>query len=102
MRPVSEKVTRPGAERRSRTSLASAGGSRRPPGLDGHTVPLPLPRSFLRVGRRSHPMCRRRKRGTLWPRMAGEFDFVEWVRSQATEGGDFVVVPPGDDLAALK
>lgn len=33
--------------------------------------------------------------------MAGEFDFVEWVRSQAA-AGDFVVVPPGDDLAALR
>ena len=33
--------------------------------------------------------------------MAGEFDFIEWVRSQG-RAGEFVVVPPGDDLAALK
>src|SRR5688572_17495416 len=33
--------------------------------------------------------------------MAGEFEFIEWVRSQQ-KAGDFVVVPPGDDLAALK
>src|SRR5688500_7419381 len=34
--------------------------------------------------------------------MAGEFDFLEWVRGQAIVGGDFVRVPPGDDLAVLK
>jgi thiamine-monophosphate kinase len=39
--------------------------------------------------------------------MAGEFDFIEWIRSQQPAGGsasssDFVRVPPGDDLAVLK
>jgi thiamine-monophosphate kinase len=34
--------------------------------------------------------------------MAGEFDFIEWVRSQHKPAGEFVLVPPGDDLAALK
>src|SRR5688572_13705625 len=34
--------------------------------------------------------------------MAGEFDFINWVRSQSRAAGDFVVVPPGDDLAVLK
>lgn len=33
--------------------------------------------------------------------MAGEFDFIDWVRRQQA-GSDFVVVPPGDDLAVLK
>jgi thiamine-monophosphate kinase len=37
--------------------------------------------------------------------MAGEFEFIEWVRSQACAAGDdrgVVVVPSGDDLAALR
>jgi len=38
--------------------------------------------------------------------MAGEFDFIDWIRAQrAPEGAapeDFVHVPPGDDLAVLK
>src|SRR3954470_18543637 len=33
--------------------------------------------------------------------MPGEFDFIEWVRAQQ-EPSEFVPVPPGDDLAALK
>src|SRR2546423_1751261 len=34
--------------------------------------------------------------------MAGEFDFIEWVRGQRAEGsGVKVIVPPGDDLAVL-
>lgn len=35
--------------------------------------------------------------------MAGEFDFIEWIRAQqATPApADFVQVPPGDDLAVL-
>src|SRR3954468_12582212 len=35
--------------------------------------------------------------------MAGEFDLIEWVRQQYPPGarGDFVLVPPGDDLAVL-
>jgi thiamine-monophosphate kinase len=32
--------------------------------------------------------------------MAGEFEFIQWVASQQ-KGTAFVVVPPGDDLAAL-
>ena len=35
-------------------------------------------------------------------RMAGESDFLRWVAAQPKGPGDFVVVPPGDDLAALK
>jgi thiamine-monophosphate kinase len=34
--------------------------------------------------------------------MPGEFDFIEWLRAQKAPAGDFVVVPPGDDLAVLK
>ena len=34
--------------------------------------------------------------------MSGESDFLRWVAAQADAPGDFVVVPPGDDLAALK
>ena len=34
--------------------------------------------------------------------MAGEFDFIEWVTAQHKPAGEFVLVPPGDDLAALK
>jgi thiamine-monophosphate kinase len=33
--------------------------------------------------------------------MPGEFDFINWVRSQQA-ASDFVLVPPGDDLAVLK
>ena len=33
--------------------------------------------------------------------MAGEFDFIEWVRQQQARS-DFVQVPAGDDLAVLK
>src|SRR5687768_1829398 len=33
--------------------------------------------------------------------MPGEFEFIEWVRSQQ-QASDFVAVPPGDDLAVLK
>jgi thiamine-monophosphate kinase len=33
--------------------------------------------------------------------MAGEFDFINWVRSQQA-ASDFLLVPPGDDLAVLK
>jgi thiamine-monophosphate kinase len=33
--------------------------------------------------------------------MPGEFDFIEWVRAQQRPS-EFVPVPPGDDLAALK
>jgi thiamine-monophosphate kinase len=35
--------------------------------------------------------------------MAGEFDFIEWIRAQPTAGaqGQLVRVPPGDDLAVL-
>jgi thiamine-monophosphate kinase len=40
------------------------------------------------------------------PAMAGEFDFIEWIRAQQPPGAaassDFVRVPPGDDLAVLK
>ena len=40
------------------------------------------------------------------PAMAGEFDFIEWIRAQRAPGAaapsDFVRVPPGDDLAVLK
>jgi thiamine-monophosphate kinase len=35
--------------------------------------------------------------------MAGEFDFIEWIRAQQPAAhADFVQVPPGDDLAVLK
>jgi thiamine-monophosphate kinase len=35
--------------------------------------------------------------------MAGEFEFIEWLRRQQTPAPpDFVLVPPGDDLAVLK
>ena len=35
--------------------------------------------------------------------MAGEFDFIEWLRGQQKQQrDDFVLVPPGDDLAVLK
>jgi thiamine-monophosphate kinase len=36
--------------------------------------------------------------------MAGEFDFIQWIRTQRGSVGatDFVQVPPGDDLAVLK
>jgi thiamine-monophosphate kinase len=38
--------------------------------------------------------------------MAGEFDFIEWIRAQRAPGAaapsDFVRVPPGDDLAVLQ
>ena len=35
--------------------------------------------------------------------MAGEFDFIEWIRAQRPVGAaDLVHVPPGDDLAVLK
>lgn len=35
--------------------------------------------------------------------MAGEFDFIEWIRAQpSTATIAFVQVPPGDDLAVLK
>src|SRR5690349_23598063 len=34
--------------------------------------------------------------------MAGEFDFIEWLRAQKSPAGDFVIVPPGDDLAVLR
>src|SRR5690242_9273400 len=33
--------------------------------------------------------------------MAGEFDFIEWVRAQQ-ERSDFVPVPAGDDLAVIR
>ena len=33
--------------------------------------------------------------------VAGEFDFIEWVRRQNPPAG-LVLVPPGDDLAVLK
>jgi thiamine-monophosphate kinase len=33
--------------------------------------------------------------------MPGEFDFINWVRSQQ-KPSDFLLVPPGDDLAVLK
>src|SRR3954451_21474380 len=33
--------------------------------------------------------------------MPGEFDFIDWIRSQQ-QSSDFVPVPPGDDLAVLK
>lgn len=33
--------------------------------------------------------------------MAGEFDFIDWIRQQVTRS-DRVIVPPGDDLAVLK
>src|SRR6476646_5820146 len=33
--------------------------------------------------------------------MPGEFDFIEWIRSQQ-QASEFVPVPPGDDLAVLK
>jgi thiamine-monophosphate kinase len=38
------------------------------------------------------------------PAMPGEFDVIRWVRQQQlnTARADFVVVPPGDDLAVLK
>ena len=35
--------------------------------------------------------------------MPGEFDFIEWLRGQQKrQSADFVLVPPGDDLAVLK
>ena len=34
--------------------------------------------------------------------MAGEFDFIEWLRGQPVPPRDVLPVPPGDDLAALK
>lgn len=36
--------------------------------------------------------------------MAGEFDFIEWIRAQRATHvpAEFVQVPPGDDLAVLK
>ncbi|MGB7161047.1 MAG: thiamine-phosphate kinase [Tepidisphaeraceae bacterium] len=36
--------------------------------------------------------------------MAGEFDFIEWIRAQRATAGasDLVITPPGDDLAVLK
>jgi thiamine-monophosphate kinase len=35
--------------------------------------------------------------------MAGEFDFIRWIRDQqGSAAKDFVQVPPGDDLAVLK
>ena len=37
---------------------------------------------------------------TLLTVMAGEFEFIEWLRAQQ-KPGDFVAVPPGDDLAVL-
>ena len=40
-------------------------------------------------------------RGEYNAAMAGEFDFIEWVRSQQ-QPSDFLLVPPGDDLAVLK
>src|SRR5947207_15700109 len=33
--------------------------------------------------------------------MPGEFDFIDWIRSQQ-QASEFVPVPPGDDLAVLK
>ena len=42
------------------------------------------------------------------PAMAGEFDFIEWIRAQQMSSAnaaavvEFVQVPPGDDLAVLK
>lgn len=40
--------------------------------------------------------------GTIRP-MPGEFDFLEWIRSQrSTVADDLVLVGPGDDLAVLK
>src|SRR3954469_2054211 len=33
--------------------------------------------------------------------MPGEFEFIEWIRSQQ-QASEFVPVPPGDDLAVLK
>src|SRR5687767_10581245 len=33
--------------------------------------------------------------------MAGEFDFIDWIRAQA-RGDQRVLVPPGDDLAVLR
>jgi thiamine-monophosphate kinase len=34
--------------------------------------------------------------------MAGEFEFIDWLRGQQGPRPDFVLVPPGDDLAVLK
>jgi thiamine-monophosphate kinase len=34
--------------------------------------------------------------------MAGEFEFIDWLRGQQGARSDFVLVPPGDDLAVLK
>jgi len=34
--------------------------------------------------------------------MAGEFEFINWLRRQREPAPDFVLVPPGDDLAVLK
>jgi thiamine-monophosphate kinase len=34
--------------------------------------------------------------------MAGESEFIDWLRRQQTPAPDFVLVPPGDDLAVLK
>src|SRR3954469_1826510 len=33
--------------------------------------------------------------------MAGEFDFIQWLRGQRHGAGERVLIPPGDDLAAL-
>src|SRR3954452_1253549 len=38
---------------------------------------------------------------TIAAAMAGEFDFIEWVRQQVARS-ERVLVPPGDDLAVLK
>src|SRR6478609_7691006 len=35
------------------------------------------------------------------PEMAGEFDFIEWIRQQVARS-ERILVPPGDDLAVLK
>ena len=34
--------------------------------------------------------------------MAGEFDFIQWLRAQSGPADGLVLVPPGDDLAVLK
>src|SRR5438094_83734 len=41
------------------------------------------------------------------PAMAGEFELIDWIRAQGAGAGassakDFILVPPGDDLAVLK
>ena len=33
--------------------------------------------------------------------VAGEFDFIDWIRAQQLPRGEIVRVPPGDDLAVL-